>query len=85
MLAYFLLILSYLKMNDVIQMYDVLRELHALVHHDDNFHKHDRFKAIFWEILGICQQLRGEHPAAYISYIHAPQDDFNYFKPATIL
>ncbi|KAK3088883.1 hypothetical protein FSP39_024983 [Pinctada imbricata] len=41
-------------------------------------------KAISWEILGICQQLCGDRHGAYQSYLHALDDDFNYFKHATV-
>ncbi|KAK3088219.1 hypothetical protein FSP39_016302 [Pinctada imbricata] len=80
----FLLILSYTRINEYHRRYDILDELHTLLYHDDGHHIKMTQKAISWEILGICQQLCGDRHGAYTSYVHALDDDFNYFKQATV-
>ena len=47
-----------------------LEELQVLVHHDQGWHIPDRDGDISWEILGICQQLSGNHQAALDSFQH---------------
>uniref|UniRef100_K1QL46 Uncharacterized protein C3orf59 n=1 Tax=Magallana gigas TaxID=29159 RepID=K1QL46_MAGGI len=45
-----------------------LDELRALVHHDLGMDIHNLQRDISWEILGICQQITGNHQAALYSY-----------------
>ncbi|KAK3086993.1 hypothetical protein FSP39_000111 [Pinctada imbricata] len=80
----FLLILSYTRNNKNHRRYDILDELHTLLYHDDGHHIKITHKAISWEILGICQQLCGDRHGAYTSYLHALDDEYNYFKHATV-
>nr|XP_022338953.1 uncharacterized protein LOC111134323 [Crassostrea virginica] len=47
-----------------------LEELQVLVHHDQGWHIHYQDRDISWEILGICQQLSGNHQAALDSFQH---------------
>ncbi|KAK3085608.1 hypothetical protein FSP39_006045 [Pinctada imbricata] len=79
----FMLILCYTRIGDFHRRIDMLEELHTLLHHDDGYHIHLLHKAISMEILGICQQICGDHQAAFQSYINALEDKFNYFKEAT--
>ncbi|KAK3086752.1 hypothetical protein FSP39_022849 [Pinctada imbricata] len=79
----FMLILCYTRIGDYLRRYDILEELLILLHHDNGFHIFTMRKAISWEILGICQQICGDHQSAFQSYINALNDKFNYFKEAT--
>nr|XP_022310282.1 uncharacterized protein LOC111115738 [Crassostrea virginica] len=45
-----------------------LEELQVLVHHDQGLYIRDLLRDISWEILGICQQMTGNHHAALYSY-----------------
>eukprot|EP00105_Crassostrea_gigas_P037692 XP_019921840.1 PREDICTED: uncharacterized protein LOC105326143 isoform X1 [Crassostrea gigas] len=45
-----------------------LNELQVLVHHDQGRYVHDLCRDIYWEILGICQQITGNLQAALYSY-----------------
>ncbi|KAK3088860.1 hypothetical protein FSP39_024676 [Pinctada imbricata] len=80
----FLLILSYTRISENRRRYDILDELQTLLYHNDGHHINTIHKAISWEILGICQQLCGYLHGAYQSYIHALDDEYNYFKKATV-
>ncbi|KAK3087754.1 hypothetical protein FSP39_010197 [Pinctada imbricata] len=80
----FLLILSYTRLGENYRRYDILDELHTLLYHDDGNHIRILHRAISWEILGICQQLCDDPHGAYQSYLHALDNDFNYFKQATV-
>ena len=61
-----------------------LEELQVLVHHDQGVYLQYEDRAISWEILGICQQMIGNHQAALFSYqnslMHYP---FNEIRDAT--
>ncbi|KAK3088412.1 hypothetical protein FSP39_018859 [Pinctada imbricata] len=83
----FLLVLSYNRISENHRQYDILDELNTLLYHDDCHHIATTSKAISWEILGICQQLCGYRHGAYQSYLHALDDEYNYFnmfKQATV-
>nr|XP_022298636.1 uncharacterized protein LOC111107644 [Crassostrea virginica] len=45
-----------------------LDDLQVLVHHDQGVFVHVALRDISWEILGICQQMTGDHQAALYSY-----------------
>nr|XP_022344447.1 uncharacterized protein LOC111137310 [Crassostrea virginica] len=45
-----------------------LDDLQVLVHHDQGVFVHKLYRDISWEILGICQQMTGNHQAALYSY-----------------
>nr|XP_022308596.1 uncharacterized protein LOC111114542 [Crassostrea virginica] len=45
-----------------------LDDLQVLVHHDQGMLVPELYKDISWEILGICQQMTGNHQAALYSY-----------------
>ncbi|KAK3087495.1 hypothetical protein FSP39_006630 [Pinctada imbricata] len=80
----FILFLCYTRISENHRRYDILDELHTLLHHNDGHHIRTLDKAISWEILGICQQLCGDLHGAYQSYLHALDDEYNYFKQATV-
>ncbi|KAK3086474.1 hypothetical protein FSP39_018935 [Pinctada imbricata] len=80
----FLLILSYTRLGENHRRIDVLDELQTLVYYDDGYHIRTVYKAISWEILGICQQICGDRHGALQSYIQALDDEHNLFKMATL-
>ncbi|KAK3086394.1 hypothetical protein FSP39_017827 [Pinctada imbricata] len=80
----FLLVLSYTRLGENHRRIDVLDELQTLVYYDDGNHIDKLFKAISWEILGICQQICGDRHGTLQSYIHALDDEHNNFKIATL-
>ena len=45
-----------------------LEELQVLAHYDQEFYVHCLYRDISWEILGICQQMTGNHQAALYAY-----------------
>ncbi|XP_022304301.2 uncharacterized protein LOC111112842 isoform X2 [Crassostrea virginica] len=45
-----------------------LEELQVLVHYDQGLFADELYRDISWEILGICQQMTGNHQAALYSY-----------------
>ena len=45
-----------------------LEKLQVLVHHDQGLFVPEHYRDIFWEILGICQQMTGNLQAALFSY-----------------
>ena len=61
-----------------------LEELQVLVHHDQGLYVQDLYRDISWEILGICQQMTGNHQAALYSYKQSlEQFPFNGIQTAT--
>nr|XP_022322723.1 uncharacterized protein LOC111124151 [Crassostrea virginica] len=61
-----------------------LDELRVLVHHDQGLFVPVHLKEISWEILGICQQMAGNHQAALYSYEQSlRQEPFNRIYNAT--
>ncbi|KAK3086160.1 hypothetical protein FSP39_014474 [Pinctada imbricata] len=81
----FLLILSYTRLGENYRNIDILDELQTLVYYDGGFHIPFLYKAVSWEILGICQKICGDRHGALQSYIHALNDEHNYFKMATLV
>ncbi|KAK3086617.1 hypothetical protein FSP39_021064 [Pinctada imbricata] len=81
---HFLLFLSLSRLYGTDVAHDVLCELQALVNYEYGHHIFFPFKAISWEILGICQQICGDYHGAYQSYVNALNDKCNGFKEATI-
>nr|XP_022340064.1 uncharacterized protein LOC111134870 [Crassostrea virginica] len=62
----------------------VLDDLQILVHHDQGVFVHVLLRDISWEILGICQQMTGNHQAALYSYTQSlRQSPFNKIHTAT--
>ena len=61
-----------------------LDDLQVLVHHDQGVFVHVELRDISWEILGICQQMTGNHQAALYSYRQSlRQYPFNKIDTAT--
>nr|XP_022299927.1 uncharacterized protein LOC111108380 [Crassostrea virginica] len=53
---------------DPVRAQAALDDLQVLVHHDQGVFVHVALRDISWEILGICQQMTGNHQAALYSY-----------------
>ena len=53
---------------DAVRAQEALDNLQVLVHHDQGVLVPVDFRDISWEILGICQQMSGNHQAALYSY-----------------
>nr|XP_022298644.1 uncharacterized protein LOC111107652 [Crassostrea virginica] len=53
---------------DPVRAQAALDDLQVLVHHDQGVFVHVALRDIIWEILGICQQMTGNHQAALYSY-----------------
>ena len=63
-----------------------LDDLQVLVHHDHGMFVPVCLRDISWEILGICQQMTGNHQAALYSYEQSlRQEPFNKIHNATRL
>ena len=53
---------------DTMRAQAALDDLQVLVHHDKDVFVNVHLRDISWEILGICQQMAGNHQAALYSY-----------------
>ena len=53
---------------DTMRAQAALDDLQVLVHHDQDVFVNVFLRDISWEILGICQQMTGNHQAALYSY-----------------
>ena len=71
--AIFLQYLCHRKLIHLREADDALYELSLLVQHDDGHHIGIVFKAISWQILGICRQINGDDRAACRSFMTAQQ------------
>ncbi|XP_056003494.1 tissue-type plasminogen activator-like [Ostrea edulis] len=63
---------------------EVLHELHDLLHGDDGRYVRNQLRDISWQILGICQQICGDHQGALLSYQKSlRQEPFHEIQEAT--
>jgi hypothetical protein len=63
---------------------EVLHELYFLVHFGDGLSVYKHLGDISWQILGICQQICGDHMGALSSYLHSlDQEPFHQIQKAT--
>ncbi|XP_062600904.1 uncharacterized protein LOC134262520 [Saccostrea cucullata] len=53
---------------DIMRVQTAIDDLQTLVHYDQGQFIHSMLKDISWQILGICQQVTGNHQAALYSY-----------------
>ncbi|KAK3086783.1 hypothetical protein FSP39_023335 [Pinctada imbricata] len=81
---YFLLVLCYDKLGEIKLRSEALFDLRTLVNYPGDHHINPWFRPITWQILGICQQLCGDHFGAFHSYIQALNDKHIDFTKATI-
>ena len=82
--ANFLLVLLNSNMGHHDRANAALNDFYELVHHDVDHHIHEKCRAVPLEMLGICQQLVGDHQAAYRSFTAALQQPYNDFYVATL-
>ena len=83
--ANFMCFLSYQQMERVQEAGSMLQELSILIQHDDRYHISKRDKAISWQILGICQEMSGDHQGAYQSYCNVLQQEWCQIRQASLI
>ena len=81
----FVYILCYYHMGIVRDAQSMLQELSILVQYDNGYHISKRDCAISWQILGICQEMSGDHQGAYRSYCHAMKQKWCPIKSASCM
>ena len=69
--AFFLQFLCYNKLGCPQERDISLYALSRVVHDDDEYHIKENYRAISWQILGICQQISHDDQAACRSYVMA--------------
>ena len=82
-LTHFLLFLCYHHMQNVHEKMTILRDLSDIVVYDNRRHIPDVARAISWQVLGICQEMSGDHAEAYQSYNNALKQKWCEVKVAT--
>ncbi|XP_062607368.1 uncharacterized protein LOC134269161 [Saccostrea cucullata] len=70
---------------DSVRAQTALNDLQDLVHHDQGMYIHPNQRDISWEILGICQQVIGNHQAALYSYQQSLRHTTNNIQTATFM
>ena len=81
----FMCFLCYHHMRIVHKVQSMLQELLILVQYDNDYHISGRDCAISWQILGICQEMSGDHQGAYQSYCKAIQQKWCHIKSASLM
>ena len=81
----FMCFLCYHHMGLLYKAQSMLQELTMLVQYDNGYHISVRDKAISWQILGICQEMSGDHKGAYQSYCNALQQKWCISKTASLM
>ena len=81
----FMCFLCYQRMGRIQEAGCVLQELSILVPYDNDYHMSERDNAISWQILGICQEMSGDHQGAYQSYNNALQQEFSHIGQAPLI
>ena len=77
--------LCYHRMARPTESQSMLQELSMLVQHDNGSHICQHDKAISWQILGICQEMSGDHHGAYHSYCKALQQKYCRIAGASLI
>ncbi|XP_061192618.1 uncharacterized protein LOC133200818 [Saccostrea echinata] len=71
---------------DPLRAQTLVEDLQDLVQHDQGMYIEVNKRDISWEILGICQQVTGNHQAALYSYQQSlKQNIFHYIRTATVM
>ncbi|XP_062592778.1 uncharacterized protein LOC134254251 [Saccostrea cucullata] len=71
---------------DPVRAQSSLNDLQDLVHQDQGRYIHVNLKDISWQILGICQQMTGNHQAALYSYQQSlRQKPYHNIQTATLM
>ena len=81
----FMYFLCYHHMGMVNKAQSMLQELSILVQYDDVYHIEPRDKAISWQMLGICQEMSGDHQGAYGLYRNAMKQKWCPIKYASCM
>ena len=81
----FMCFLCYHHMKIAEEAQSMLQELTMLVQYDNDYHISVRDKAISWQILGICQEMSGDHEGAYQSYRNALDQKWGKIKSASFM
>ena len=82
--ANFICFLSYQQMGRTPEAGSVLQELSILVQYDTGYLIPESCQAISWQILGICQEMSGDHRGAYKSYTNALLQEYCDIGQATL-
>ena len=80
--AFFLQYLCQRKLGCLQEADEALYELSLLVHHDDGHHIYHDNQATAWDMLGVCQQMRGDDRAALKSYTVTIRQKDGFYKKA---
>ena len=83
--AFFLQFLCNIKIGHLREADEALYELSLLVRYDEGHHVAEFYREISWQILGICQQMRGDDWAACQSYLMALQQEDALIKTAACI
>ena len=82
---YTCLIFFAVKKENTNRAQEALDALQYLVSHDWAVYMSPDFRKLPWQILGICQQMAGNHLAALHSYLQSLQQATGYIESATLL
>ena len=81
----FMCFLCYQQLRRIHEAESVLEELSIIVQYDDDYHIPESSKAISWQMLGICQEINGDHQGAYQSYCNALQQEWCHIGQASLI
>ena len=81
----FMCFLCYHQIGSFNEAQSMSQELSILVQYDNSVHIFKRDKAISWQILGICQEMSGDHQSAYQSYRNAAKETWCNIKYASFV
>ena len=80
----FMCFLCYHHMGMANEAQSMLQELSILVQYDNGYHISIRDKDITWQMLGICQEMSGDHHGACQAYCNALQQKYCYTQFAPL-
>lgn len=85
-MLHLLLVLNHHKLGDTASLQQSLQDLHTLMLCDEGLHVPVPMRDISWHILGICQQVYGDHRGAFDSYQRSLKErPFQQIQKATYL
>lgn len=85
-MLHLLLVLNHHKLGDTARSQQSLQDLHTLMLCDEGLHVPVPMRDISWHILGICQQVCGDHRGAFTSYQRSLKErPFQQIQKATYL
>ena len=80
----FMSFLCYQHMGMFQEAQSLLQEISILVQYDDEYHIYKRDRAISWQMLGICQEMSGDHHGAFRAYCNTLQQKYCYIQFAPL-